>query len=417
MTILDSSRIEVDSSRIDVAPSAEAAPTRRVRSRARFVRSALIGLLGLPVVAVAVYYLRSNESHATAISQATATRDVPILDGNLIRFSDDFARRTSLGTVPVRAVELSPLVKVTGTVNYDTHKFAAVGARIAGRVRRIFKVVGDRVRAHEILAELESAELGRAESHVFAARAKEMAAEADMKRERRLSDAHITPERDAELAKATYEAARSERTAAERSVEALGGDLVGEVGILALKSPIAGKVVASKLSRGQSVEPTDTAYEVADLSSLWVELRLFEGDLASVGSGDAVEISAESNPSRVFKGEVAHVGDVVDVETRSAGVRVVVDNRDGGLRPGQSVHARIHTRARAGKVPSIPRAAVTRIDGKPTVFVMVGKGTVEPRQVKLGAEDANNVAIADGLKDGEAVVLGGMFALKSEIFR
>ena len=71
----------------------------------------------------------------------------------------------------------------------------------------------------------------------------------------------------------------------------------------------------------------------------------------------------------------------------------------------------------AASALTIPLAAVTRIDGKPMVFVMVGKGTVEPRQVKLGAEDANNVAIADGLKDGEAVVLGGMFALKSEIFR
>jgi membrane fusion protein, heavy metal efflux system len=381
------------------------------------VRVVLIALVAIPALAVLVYFVRAGSSAAKADVPAGPVRDVPVLDGKLMRFSEDFARRVGLEAVPVRAMELSPLVKVTGTVNYDTHKFAAVGARIAGRVRRIFKVVGDRVRAHETLAELESAELGRAESHVFAARAKEMAAEADMKRERRLADAHITPERDAELTKATYEAARAERAAAERSVEALGGDLVGEIGILQLKSPIVGKVVSSKLSRGQSVQPTDTAYEIADLSSLWVELRLFEGDLAKVRMGDTVEISSESNPTRAFKGEVAHVGDVVDVETRSAALRVVVPNHDAGLRPGQSVHARIHTTAQAGKVRSVPRAAVTRIDGKPTVFVMVGKGTVEPRQIKLGAEDAHNVAVVEGLADHESVVVGGMFALKSEIFR
>jgi membrane fusion protein, heavy metal efflux system len=380
-------------------------------------RGLLIAAAGIPLLVLVVYLLRWASPTAKASMPASSVRDVPVLDGKLMRFSDDFARRVGLEAVSVRAIELSPVVKVTGTVNYDIHRFAAVGARISGRVRRVFKVVGDRVRVHETLAELESAELGRAESHVFAARAKEMAAEADMKRERRLSDAHITPERDAELAKATYEAARSERTAAEHSVEALGGDLVGEIGILQLKSPLAGKVVASKISRGQSVQPTDTAYEIADLSSLWVELRLFEADLANVRLDDSVEILSEADPSRVFKGKVGHVGDVVDVETRSAAVRVVVDNSDAGLRPGQSVHARIATSGRAGKVLSVPRTAVTRIDGKPTVFVMVGKGTVEPREIKLGGEDARDVAVTQGLKDGEQVVVGGMFALKSEIFR
>lgn len=353
----------------------------------------------------------------SATASTTPPRDVPVLDGNVIRFSESFAKRAGLETIIVSSKQLSPVVKLTGTVNYDTRKFAAVGARIAGRVRRVFKVVGDQVRAHEVLAELESAELGRAESLVSAARAKEMASEADLKRERRLADAKITPERDAEIARATYEAARSERLAAERAVQALGGDLVGDIGILQLRSPFAGKVVASKISRGQSVQPTDTAYEIADLSSLWVELRLFEADLAAVRAGDTVEISSATNPNLTVKGTVGHVGDVVDVETRTAPLRVVINNRDGSLRPGQSVHARINTSAGAVAMPTVPRTAVTRIDGQSTVFVLVDKATVEPRKIKLGSEDASDVAIIDGLKAGERVVTGGMFALKSEIFR
>ena len=133
---------------------------------ARVLRAALIALVAIPVLAILVYVVRAASPSAKADVPVGTVRDVPVLDGKLMRFSEDFARRVGLEAVPVRSMELSPLVKVTGTVNYDTHKFAAVGARIAGRVRRIFKVVGDRVRAHETLAELESAELGRAESHV-----------------------------------------------------------------------------------------------------------------------------------------------------------------------------------------------------------------------------------------------------------
>jgi cobalt-zinc-cadmium efflux system membrane fusion protein len=399
----------------EASPSLELPPTRFRKRHPRLLRAAVIAGISVPLLIGGLYVMHAIEPSATA-STAPA-RDVPVLDGNVIRFSENFAKRSALGTVAVASKELAPVVKVTGTVTYDTRKFAAVGARIAGRVRRVFKVVGDTVKANEVLAELESAELGRAESLVFAARAKEMAAEADMKRERRLADARITAERDAELARAGYEAARSERVAAERAVEALGGDLVGPVGILQLRSPLAGRVVASKISRGQSVEPTDTAYEIADLSSLWVELRLFEADLSAVRVGDSVEISSATNPNLMVKGEVGHVGDVVDVETRSAPVRVVINNRDGRLRPGQSVHAKVHNEARAAAMPSIPRQAVTRIDGATTVFVLVDKGTVEPRRVKLGAEDASHVAVLDGLKSGERVVVEGMFALKSEIFR
>ncbi len=377
----------------------------------------IYGAIALPLIAALVWVVRANGNETGGNQSQGNVRDVPVQDGKLIRFSPAFAARVGLSTVPVRTQSLKPLVNVTGTVTYDLRKFAAVGARIAGRVRRVFKVTGDQVKPHEILAELESAELGRAESMVLGARAKELAASAHMTREKRLVEARVTALREAEVATAEFEALRAERVAAERSVQALGGDLQGEVGILMLRSPIAGKIVESKVSRGQTVEPSDTAYQIADLGTLWVELRVFEMDLVAVRVDDEVDIVTQNGASKTLQGRVAHVGDVIDVETRSAAIRVVVDNSEGLLRPGQSVHARIHTAAATGKLPSVPRVAITRIDGKPTVFVLVEKGAVEPRNVKVGSEDADNTTIADGVKEGELVVVGGMFALKSEIFR
>jgi cobalt-zinc-cadmium efflux system membrane fusion protein len=382
-------------------------------------RTRLLVATGAAVVAsLGVGWLASRPGpRATAATVEAAGNDAPVLDGDVIKFSPAFAKRAGITGQAVSQIEIAPLIQVTGTLTYDPRKFAALGARIDGRVGRVFKLPGDEVKAGEVVAEIESAELGRAEAAVLGARAKEKAAEADMKRERRLADARVTAERDAELAHATFEAARAERIAAERAVEALGGDTDERIGILPLKSPIAGRIVKADVARGQTVHPTDTLFEVAALDSLWVDLGVFERDLWAVRVGDKVELSAQTAGTSKLVGTVAHVGDVIDPESRTSAVRVVVENADRALRPGQSVAARIQTTAPAQRSLGVPRGAVTRIDGKPTVFVLKDATTVEARIVATGVEDGERTAIMQGVKEGEQVVVGGMFALKSEIYR
>jgi membrane fusion protein, heavy metal efflux system len=353
----------------------------------------------------------------SATMAAADGRDVPVQDGDLIRFSERFAKRAKLSTAVASVHSMSPTVRAAGAVTFDARRFAAVGARISGRTRRIFKLLGDRVKAGEPLAEVESAELGRAEAHVLAARAKEKAAEAQSQRERRLAEGRIVSARDAEASVATWEAARAERIAAEQTVAALGGDGKGEIGLLVVKSPIDGRIVAAKIARGRTVEPADTLYEVADLGSVWVALEVFERDVATVRIGDKVQIVTQGAGKGVLEGQVDHVGDIVDRGTRTASVRVVVDNPGMALRPGQSVSARIETTAPAADVVSVPLQAVTRVDGSPTVFVSVDATTIGLRRVATGPEDRSRVAILEGLRDGERVVVGGVFALKSELFR
>ena len=200
--------------------------------------------------------------------------DAPILDGELIRFSDAFAKRAGVTGEPATPAELAPFVTVGGTLTQIRRNRAAVGARIQGRIRRVFKFIGDEVKRGENLVELESAELGRAQAAVLSARAKEKAAEADMKRERHLAEQRITAQRDAELAQATYEAARAELVAAERAVEALGGTLTSTTSACSL-CEARSRVAWSRRRLARTVRSIlrITLFEVADLSRLWVELR------------------------------------------------------------------------------------------------------------------------------------------------
>jgi cobalt-zinc-cadmium efflux system membrane fusion protein len=381
------------------------------------------------VVAVAVAAVaRWAAPGAKAAAFEVAIRDVPRLEGTVIRYSPAFAKRAGIVVAPAAEATLSPVVTVTGTVVFDPQRTAAVGVRIAGRVRAVDAFEGAEVRPGDRLAEIESVDLGQAQAAVTVARARAAEAIANDEREQQLASAKVSSAREAEQAHAAAASARAELSAAEQRVRVLGGSASrdgsesAESGVLVLRSPIAGRVVESHVSRGQSVEPSLTAFRVTDMSRLWVELAVFERDLRSVREGDPVELAPQTDGVAVIRGTVSHVGDVVDRETRSADVRVVVDNRDESLRPGQSVIARIVARrgADAGPRVAVPRRAVASIDGRTTVFVASaaqGGSSVEARPVRLGAADADLVEVAEGIAPGESVVTDGVFALKSELFR
>jgi cobalt-zinc-cadmium efflux system membrane fusion protein len=397
-----------------LVPAAELV-TGRTRTRALRITPAVRWLLAaLTASALLLLWLRSGSGEKPP---EKAARDVPYLDGQWIRYSSEFAQRTGLALGTVGTRPLSPIVHVTGTVTFDPDRVADIGARIAGRVRSVLRLEGDQVQRGDVLAEIESAELGEAQAALISARAHAAAAMANEKREKELADAKISSHREAELAAATAAAARADLLAAQSRVHAMGGREGGEPGVLLLQSPLAGKVVKRNLSRGQFVEPTLTAFRVADLSRVFIALAVFERDVATIRSGDSVELLAANGAGAPVHGSVAYAGDEIDLQTKTAAVRVIVDQPDTPLRPGQSVLAKIQASAKAGHTLVAPRDAVTSIDGKPTVFVAHDEHSVEPRTVTLGRQDASQVEIVDGLRAGERVVVSGVFALKSEIFR
>ncbi|MDP3237675.1 MAG: efflux RND transporter periplasmic adaptor subunit [Myxococcales bacterium] len=391
-------------------PTADARPVPQMKKW-----PVLLGGVGLAVIVVAVLFKPQGEQHSTAA--VVPERGTPYLDGEFIRFSKQFAEREKLAFSVAKQEVLTPAVQVTGAVTYDARRVAAIGARIGGRVRSLSKIEGEDVKSGEVMIELESVELGKAQAEVMKVRAREKVAKLDEERERRLADAKVSPERDAQFARANAEALTAERVAAEKGVEALGGTVEGELGILRLRSPITGRIVESKVKRGETVESSDTLFVVADLSKVWVELAVYERDLPAVREDDEVEVRIPSAGLEPITGRIAHISELIDPESRSAHVRVEVDNAEGQLRPGLSVVGVIFATGPRQSMLVVPRGAVTRVDGKPTVFLQVSEGVVEPRSVELGAEDVDSVAVTRGLKAGDTVVAGGVLALKAEVFR
>jgi cobalt-zinc-cadmium efflux system membrane fusion protein len=188
-----------------------------------------------------------------------------------------------------------------------------------------------------------------------------------------------------------------------------------------MRSSIDGVVLERAVTLGQAVERATDAFKIADTGHVWVDLDLYEKDLQRVKGGGAVEIRADSYPAEVFKGRVAYVVPVVDPATRTAKVRIELDNPKGKLSFGQLVTAKLvgDPSTVETAVLAVPRAAIQRVDGRSVVFVKGPKTDdgFERRIVELGVSTGDQVEVRRGIKEGELVASDGAFLLKSELLR
>jgi cobalt-zinc-cadmium efflux system membrane fusion protein len=376
----------------------------------------LASLLAALFVALTATACADNE--ASANEAAPPPPELPYFEEGVIRVPPKFAERIGLRTETSTVKDIAPVVHVTGVLEFDEQRIAAVGSRISGRIKEVSVIEGTKVKAGDLLATLDSAELGKAQSDISAIMARATFARMDVDRKEELLKQGITSKRALDLARQESSVAEAELRAATQRVQALGGGGKGKnLGVTGFVSPIEGDVVKVHVFRGQAVEPSYTAFTIADRSTLWVRLSVFEGDVGNIRVDDTVEISSQVNPE-VLTGKVTYISTVLDPVTRSAEVRVIVPNEAGTLRVGQAVNAKIHPSASSKRAIAVPRSAVVQVDGKPTVFIAVDDSGVVPRPVELGIQGSDLVEIKSGLAEGDRVVVGeAVFALKSELFR
>ena len=340
------------------------------------------------------------------------------MEGNTIVFSPAYRERAGISFTQVERAPFTAMVRVVGTVTFNPNFVAAVGTRLRGTVRRTFKYEGDHVQANEPLAEIESAELGEAQAEIVQAKAVASAAETEARREKELLAKSLTTAREAEVARAELVTATAKLKAAEQRVSALGGN--GTFGLFVLRAPISGHIVEVHLVPGQSVEGNIVGYKIADLERLWIELSVFERDMGAVHLDDQVEVTPLSQPSQKIAGRVAHIGRLVDPDTKSIAVRVATEHPQDRLRVGQAVQATITSREAEREGLLIPRTAVLYVDGKPTVFLADGDAQstrVRAIPVRIGGKNGVRYEVLEGLRAGQFVASAGVFALKSELFR
>lgn len=334
----------------------------------------------------------------------------------------DLARKMGLETAVCGPGTIVSMLDLPGEIAFNADMVSHVVPRVPGVVLEARKNLGDSVRKGEVLAVIDSRELGEARSRYLVALEREKLARYNFERAERLWEAKTVAEKEFLTAQKAFLEEKIELTTARRKLEALGLS-EQELNNLAagddrnlthytIRAPFDGLVIKKHLSSGEWVKEDAEIYLIADLSSVWVDIIVYARDLNSVHIGQKAYVKTDGADPEAA-GEVSYVGPLVGEDTRTAKARVVMPNPSGKQRPG--LFARVELVKETSSLPLVVRnEAIQTLRDKTVVFVCYDD-QYEARPVVPGKSDATHTEIVKGLKAGEQYVTRGSYVLKGEL--
>jgi len=343
-------------------------------------------------------------------------------DEEVVTLSADQLKEFDIELATAKEGSLERHIELPGEIVLNADRLAHVVPRVSGIVREVGKTVGDRVGNDEILAVLESRDLADAKAAYLAAVEREKLALANFNREERLWKQKVTSEQEYLDARQALAETRIEKNSAEQQLHALGfSDEYLEnlpkhpdaaYTRFEIRAPFAGTIIEKHLTLGEKVSDAAEAFTIADLSTVWVDIDVYQKDLAAIRKGQAVTVDIGHGISPVT-GTVAWVSPLVDEATRTARARVVVANPDNTLRPGLFITALVAMENNATGI-IVPKTALQSFEERTVVFIRTEEGFI-PQPVTTGKESAEKVEILSGLEAGQTYVSQGAFTLKAQL--
>ena len=322
---------------------------------------------------------------------------------NSIRLSEQAVRTGGIAVAAARVVEMDRCIAAVGELEFNSRRLAHLTARASGRIETIAAFRGDRVVEGQVLAEIYSREYLALQSEVIQAAER---------------DARLQGTPDARAVRAFLEAAREKLPPlglTDAEVDAL--ILTKSVrSFLAVRAPFGGRIIEQTVVAGDGVDPGASLFRLADLSTLWASVRIYEKDLAAVRPDVDVVLRAQAFPGEDFRGRLVLIGAVMDEKTRTVEARVEVRNPTERLKPGMYVEASVACGEKR-RALVIPESALQEFQSLSVVFLQTGPGAYELRLVETGERSGGRIEIVRGLTEGDEVVTSGSFLLKSEMLK
>jgi cobalt-zinc-cadmium efflux system membrane fusion protein len=335
-------------------------------------------------------------------------------------------------TAPAAKMKAESFLEATGEIQFNDNAAVHITPRVTGIISSVRVDVGARVKKGEVLFEMESVELGEAMAAYLKSRALADLSRKTYERKKALFDQKISSESALIEAQMVYEEHKSDLDQREQQLHVLGmleediqeiqpGENPRLSGRLPFRAPLSGVIVEKHAAVGNLIQPGDDVMLLADLSTVWVWLDIYEQDLTAIlanGSNSHAQVSVETNafPSRLFAGKIDYLGATMEEDTRTVRLRASLPNTEGLLRPGMFCKARI-AKGASEEVLAVLREAVLSDEGNDFVFKHMRDNFYVRCPVKKGREFASTVEISDGLQAGETVVTEGAFLLKSDVLR
>jgi len=328
-----------------------------------------------------------------------------VSSGSTVRIDPATVQNMGVRTAPVEKTAFSRSIRSVGDVNYNEEKIFVVSAKISGWIEKLYvDYTGKSVRKGQPLLEIYSPDLVTTQQeYLLALKNKELLGESQFASIREGADA---------LLNSTHQRLRywdipeSEINRLKKS---------GKVSkSLTLESPADGVVIHKNAVEGLHIMEGMSLYQIADLSTIWVEVSVYDDELPWIAVGQEAKVELSYLPGKILEGRVIYIYPYLDEKARDVKVRLEFRNPGLELKPGMYANVWIKTQPIKDALV-IPTEAVIRSGHRNIVFVAQGEGRFEPREVRLGEEsDDGRIRILAGLVGGEQIVISAQFMLDSE---
>jgi Cu(I)/Ag(I) efflux system membrane fusion protein/cobalt-zinc-cadmium efflux system membrane fusion protein len=305
-------------------------------------------------------------------------------------------------------VERKPLIKYIrayGNITYDEKRIYTVNTKFSGWIEKLYiDFVGKKVKKGQPLFDIYSPELVTAQEEYLLA----------VQQQKSLEKSPYPSIREG--AKRLLEASRTrleywDLTDAQIHRIEQSGRVRKTVTV---NSPANGVVIKKWAFLGHYVKPGEHLYEIADLSTVWVDVEVYEYELPWIKNGMPAKMELAYMPGKVFTGKVLYVYPFLTAKTRTARLRLEFSNPNYQLKP--DMYADVYLESAVAKDSLvIPQEAVIDSGVRKVVFVALGKGKFQPREIKLGIEGNNDeYQVLEGLKENDRIVVSAQFMFDSE---
>lgn len=294
-------------------------------------------------------------------------------------------------------------LRVTGNVDVDERRLASVQTRFPGWIHKVFAdATYDYVRKGQPLFTIYSPDLVTTEQEYLLAR----------KNQQQLQKSEVS---GVSLGAETLVTAAKERlqqwNVPEREIAKLEstGKVITD---LTIDSPVSGFIKERNALPNMYVQPETKLYTVADLSTVWIYAQVFQMDIGRIKHGDSASVTVDAYPGKTFHGRVDSILPEVDMNTRTARVRLVLPNPAVALKPGMFVNVTLSSSM--GKAVTLPASSIFHSGIRNLVFISKGEGVFEPREVSLGQRVGDDYIVLKGIRPGESLVTSATFLIDSE---
>ena len=332
------------------------------------------------------------------------------------------AGKLEIGVVQRRVV--GDTIVTSARVTFDDLQVSHVFSPVTGRVTRIAAQPGQRVKKGDVLANIDSPDLGVVSAELNEALADKQAAQHEYERQKDLFTDHAGSEREFEAAQDAYAKSKAEVERARQKARLLRGSPSDSVSQgYALRSPIEGDVVARNVTPGMEVQGeygggnAVELFTIGELNPVWLMADVYEIDLPRVTLHAAVGAEFVAYGSRAFRGQIDWISDTLDPSTRTAKVRAVIPNPHKELKP--EMYATVTIQVPGSETLAVAREALVHFGETTVVFVQLtpapdGKTRFERRPVVVDEDIAGDfMPVIHGLAEGERVVISGAILLSS----